>query len=77
VKAATIAAICGALAASPAWAQCSLCRFAVEQDPSLGRAFDKAIILLLLPALAVFAGIFLVAVRRGARRPPEPMDPDE
>ena len=51
------------LAAIPAWAQCSLCRLAVEQDPSLGTAFNKAIILMMVPALAVFAGVFLLAVR--------------
>jgi hypothetical protein len=51
-----------AVVASSARAQCSLCRFAVEQDASLGTAFNKAIILLLIPALAVFAGVF-VALR--------------
>jgi hypothetical protein len=52
-----------ALVASSARAQCSLCRFAVEQDASLGAAFNKAIILLLVPALAVFAGVFIIALR--------------
>jgi hypothetical protein len=51
------------LATLPAWAQCSLCRLAVEQDPSLGKAFNKAIILMMVPALAVFAGVFLLAIR--------------
>ena len=48
----------------PLGAQCSLCRLAVEQDASLGVAFNKAIILMMVPALAVFAGVFLLA-RRG------------
>jgi hypothetical protein len=48
---------------APAWAQCSLCRLAVEQDPSLGTAFNKAILLMMIPALAVFAGVFLFATR--------------
>ena len=63
-----------ALALSSANAQCSLCRFAVAQDASLGTAFNKAIILLLTPALAVFAGVFLAARRSGAgaRRPDSP-----
>ena len=56
-----------ALVASSAYAQCSLCRFAVEQDASLGTAFNKAIILLLIPALAVFAGVF-VALRSSESR---------
>ena len=57
-------------ASLPAWAQCSLCRLAVEQDASLGTAFNKAILLLMIPALAVFAGIFLLAIRSrpGSRR---------
>jgi hypothetical protein len=49
--------------ALPAGAQCSLCRLAVEQDASLGSSFNKAIILLMVPALAVFAGVFLLAKR--------------
>lgn len=49
--------------ASPAWAQCSLCRLAVEQDASLGTAFNNAILLMMLPALAVFAGVFFLAIR--------------
>ncbi len=51
------------LVALPAWAQCSLCKLAVEQDPSLGKAFNKAIILMMIPALAVFAGVFILAIR--------------
>lgn len=50
-------------AAIPAVAQCSLCKLAVEQDGSLGTAFNKAIILMMVPALAVFAGVFLLAKR--------------
>ena len=52
-----------ALVSLPAWAQCSLCKLAVEQDPSLGTAFNKAIVLMMVPALAVFAGVFILAVR--------------
>ena len=51
------------LSAVPAGAQCSLCKLAVEQDASLGTAFNKAIILMMIPALAVFAGVFLLAIR--------------
>jgi len=53
---------------APAWAQCSLCKLAVEQDPSLGTAFNKAILLMMIPALAVFAGVFLLAARSAPGR---------
>jgi hypothetical protein len=53
----------------PAWAQCSLCKLAVEQDPSLGKAFNKAIVLMMIPALAVFAGVFLLAIRSAPGSP--------
>jgi hypothetical protein len=59
------------LAVSSAKAQCSLCRLAVEQDASLGSAFNKAIILLLIPALAVFGAVFWAALRSGPTDPPE------
>lgn len=60
-----------ALLASPAWTQCSLCKLAVEQDPSLGSAFNKAILLLMIPALAVFAGVFMLAARSVPGRGPD------
>jgi hypothetical protein len=47
-------------------AQCSLCRLAVEQDASLGTAFNKAILLMMIPALGVFAGVFYLAIRSKA-----------
>ena len=52
----------------PAAAQCSLCRLSVAQDASLGTAFNKAILLMLVPALAIFAGVFLLAVRSSPPR---------
>jgi hypothetical protein len=51
------------LIASPAWARCPLCVTALDRDPFLGAAFKKAIFLLMIPALALFAGIFLLALR--------------
>jgi len=51
----------------PTGAQCSLCKLAVEQDASLGTAFNKAILLLMVPALAVFAGVFILAARSRTR----------
>ncbi len=64
------ASLLSAFSALPVWAQCSLCKLAVEQDPSLGRAFNKAIVLMMVPALAVFAGVFILAIRSapGSRR---------
>jgi len=53
---------------APAWAQCSLCKLAVEQDPSLGTAFNSSILLMMIPALAVFAGVFLFAARSAPGR---------
>jgi hypothetical protein len=50
-------------AVTRAGAQCSLCRLAVEQDASLGTAFNKAIVLMMIPALAVFVAVFLLATR--------------
>jgi hypothetical protein len=50
-------------AAVPGLAQCSLCRLAVEQDASLGSAFNKAIVLMMVPALAIFAGVFVLVAR--------------
>ena len=55
-------------AAESAEAQCSLCRFAVAQDASLGTAFNKAIILLLIPALGVFAAVFVAAFQSRERK---------
>jgi len=57
------AAVALSFLASPAWAQCSLCKLAVEHDASLGTAFNKAILLMMIPALAVFAGVFILAIR--------------
>ncbi len=53
-------------AQSQVWAQCSLCRLAVEQDASLGSAFNKGIVLMMIPALAVFAGVFLLLRKTAA-----------
>jgi hypothetical protein len=59
------------VSAVPAGAQCSLCKLAVEQDASLGTAFNKAIILMMIPALAVFAGVFILAIRSAPDSPQE------
>jgi hypothetical protein len=54
-------------AASPAWAQCSLCQVPVDQNQALGLAFNKGIFLMVVPAMAIFAGIFFFAIRRTSK----------
>jgi hypothetical protein len=54
-------------AASPAWAQCSLCQVPVDQNQSLGLAFNKGIFLMVVPAMVIFAGIFFFAIRRASK----------
>lgn len=63
------AAVALSFLTSSAWAQCSLCKLAVEQDASLGTAFNKAILLMMIPALAVFAGVFILAIRSKTAAP--------
>jgi hypothetical protein len=49
-------------AAAPALAQCSMCRTAAAaQGPSAMHAMNMAVLLLLLPALALFSGMFVLA----------------
>ncbi|MCU1328506.1 MAG: hypothetical protein JWN34_3876 [Bryobacterales bacterium] len=40
-----------------------MCKLAVAQDASLGKSFNKAILILLVPSLVVFGGVFLLAIR--------------
>ena len=47
---------------------CSLCRFAVEQDGSLGTAFNKAIILLLIGAVASLVALRIRERKKGIIR---------
>jgi hypothetical protein len=50
----------------PAWAQCSMCRTALEgQGPNAAGVVNMAIVILLFPAVALFSGVFLVAFRNG------------
>ncbi len=51
----------GALAA-----QCSMCRtVAAAQGEAAGKTLDTAVLILLLPALVLFCGVFLAAFRGG------------
>ena len=60
-------------AAVPAAAQCSMCRTALSHKA--GDTFNRAIIILLVPAVAMFGTIFLAVVRFAGSRGEE--DPDE
>ncbi len=54
--------LASALAAAPAWAQCSMCRTAAAaQGPAAARAMNTGVLLLLTPAVALFSGIFALA----------------
>jgi hypothetical protein len=57
---------CIAVGALPAAAQCSMCRTALSENGGAA-VFNKAILILLLPAMVLFSGTFLV-VYRGQRR---------
>jgi len=50
-----------------AWAQCSMCQTAAAaQSASAGKALNTAILILFVPAVAMFCGIFAV-LRAGSR----------
>jgi hypothetical protein len=59
--------------AAPAAAQCSMCRTALSHKA--GDTFNRAIIILLVPAVAMFGTIFLAVVRYAGS--PRQEDPDE
>jgi hypothetical protein len=49
-----------------AFAQCPLCRLAVEnstQGQTMGRGLNLGILVLLVPPVTVFCGIFIVAMK--------------
>jgi hypothetical protein len=53
-----------AVAQSSLFAQCSMCRAAAAaQGPEAAKALNEAILILLLPAVALFCGAFVLAVR--------------
>lgn len=66
-KPAFIAALSAAillLANGRAWAQCPMCRTALEsQGPHAAGVVNLAILVLLFPAVALFGGVCLVAFR--------------
>ena len=66
-KSAFIAALLVALsllAGGSAWAQCPMCRMALEtQGPHAEGVVNLAIVVLLFPAVALFSGVYYVAFR--------------
>jgi hypothetical protein len=71
----TIAAALGLLAAAgPAAAQCSMCR-TVSAAQNAG-VIDAAVVVLFVPAVAMFCGIFAVALRSGKVRSGAPRHED-
>ncbi|MCC6858943.1 MAG: hypothetical protein IT158_10285 [Bryobacterales bacterium] len=63
-----------ALAGLPAYAQCSMCRnAAAAQGQGAADSFNSAILILLVPAVALFSGVFLFTWRSAARTE----DPEE
>ena len=54
----------GAAACAPALAQCSMCRNAVAAQGAAD-TFDRAILILLVPAVAMFSSVFIFACRCG------------
>jgi hypothetical protein len=61
-----VAAAVGFLAGNlPALAQCPMCRnAAAAQGAAAARALDLGILILLVPAVSMFCGIYWLAVRR-------------
>lgn len=60
-----LAAIC--LMQMPVFAQCPLCKLAVEnstQGQSMGRGLKLGILVLLVPPVTVFCSIFIIAIKR-------------
>lgn len=69
--AALVAAVAGN--ALPVLAQCSMCRTALAaQGPEAADAFNRAILILLVPAVVLFSSVFLLVFRLR-----EPADGDE
>lgn len=58
-----------AAVASQSWAQCPMCQAAAAaQSPAAARALNAGIVILFLPAVGLFCGVFLFAfLRRDSR----------
>jgi hypothetical protein len=58
--------VCSATAAFP---QCSMCRTVAAAQSGAASVFDSAILVLFVPALAVFSGTLIAAFRFRSRGP--------
>jgi hypothetical protein len=58
----------GMLGTAAGWAQCAMCRTAAaQQGDAAAGAMNSAILILLVPAVAMFCGVFAMAIRAGSR----------
>lgn len=65
MKATVIALAAAMILAGSALAQCPMCRNALaSQGPQAAGVFNAAIIILLVPAVYVFCGVYWLALRR-------------
>jgi heme/copper-type cytochrome/quinol oxidase subunit 2 len=65
---------------SPALAQCALCKNAITGSPEaarLSQSLNFAILILLIPPVLIFCGIFVLAYRYRKARGTEPEPPDK
>jgi hypothetical protein len=61
----------------PVRAQCAMCRTAAaSQGPQAARALDLAILILLIPAVAIFTGLFWFAYRQMKSKDQRPKTKD-
>ncbi|MCW5980681.1 MAG: hypothetical protein KIT09_21555 [Bryobacteraceae bacterium] len=50
-------------ASANAFGQCSMCRTALESNPEFGDAINAGILILLVPAVLLFSGVYAIAFR--------------
>lgn len=64
VKSTVILVVAAMVNTVPALAQCSMCRTALSaQGPEAAEAFNRAILILLVPAVVLFSSVFLLVFR--------------
>ncbi len=62
-------------AAGQAFAQCSMCRTAAAAQAQAAGTINTAIVILLVPALVLFSGVFLLVFRSAAPEEREDRQP--
>lgn len=60
-----VAALAFALFSLPAFAQCAMCRAAFDgaSGATMAKSLNRGIIVLLIPPVAIFCGIFIAAIK--------------